>query len=103
MNRNIEIERALELRNFGTAEKDAFRMGAHWADTHPIYPDGIPARGPKSPGELLALVSVLRQWSCNNESINKFYLRVKENVERGYEPFWGVDFVVRDPVDEREG
>ncbi|MCQ2279089.1 MAG: hypothetical protein MJZ62_07300 [Bacteroidales bacterium] len=90
MNRNIEVERAISERPFSQIESDAFRLGVLWADTHPIYPEGIPIAGDKTPGEVLVLITTLKRYAGDRYLINRIYNKIKENVDNGRQPFEGI-------------
>lgn len=64
MNRIVQINRAVKLfYPQATAEDaDRFTLGAFWADTHPIYPEGIPSNSYGcTDGEVLSLLGILKR------------------------------------------
>lgn len=97
MRRDKEVQRAFfktynegEL-DFHPGLQDAFVKGAMWADVNPIYPEGVPMSGKKTPGEVLAVMNMLVEISSKAPSIKELRDLVSENVVNGRDPFCNID------------
>lgn len=95
MNRNVQIERRIESNlDGGQIDADSFRLGAYWADSHPIFTDRIPVEGYKTPGEVLALANKLLTASNNNPAIKELYGIIKANIEAEKPPFEDIERMI---------
>lgn len=97
MNRTEQIERAIDREGLPMTSKMAigFKLGAFWADTHPVYEDGIPLRADKTPGECLLLVKKLCYCKGASDTFKALHALVKENIDRGCSPFYGIGYFVK--------
>lgn len=111
MRRDKEIQRAFfkaysegEL-DFHPGLQDAFVRGAMWADVNPIYPEGIPMSGKKTPGEVLAVMNMLVEISGKAPSIKELRDLVYDNVFNERDPFCNIDHLryFRREIIEKEG
>lgn len=94
MNRNKQVAREIEHRNINEPfEQDAFREGVLWADTHPIYPDGIPHYGQKTDAEVLVLMGVVLRESGEHPAISELVRLLKENVKKEQPLFSGLEYI----------
>lgn len=71
--------------------RDAFAKGAAWADVNPIYPEGVPMAGDKTPGEILAVMNMLVRISGNAPAMRELRELVTENINNEKEPFYNID------------
>lgn len=114
MNRAEQIARAWEHADKTVfaldprkAEQTAFEMGARFADLHPVFEKDIPTSGPKTDGELLAIVRKLamdenaKQYSllatdgCKNP-FRIVFEKMKQNIVEGKELFYGITFKINE-------
>lgn len=95
MNRNVQIERRIESNlDGGQIDADSFRLGAYWADSHPLFTDRIPIEGYKTPGEVLALMNKLLTASNNNPAIKELFSIIKANIEAEKPPFEEIERMI---------
>lgn len=95
MNRNIQIERAIGSNLYcSQMDADGFRLGAYWADSHPIFTDRIPVVSMKTPGEVLSLTVKLCDASDNHPLIQDLLAMVRTNIEEGLPPFENIEHIV---------
>ena len=93
MNRTKQIER--EIASYGgQIDADSFRLGAYWADSHPIFTDRIPIEAYKTPGEVLALMNKLLTASNNNPAIKELHGIIKANIEAEKPPFEEIERMI---------
>lgn len=97
MRRSKMIERAFEAEmnpyRANLAVYSAFKKGAFWADTHPIYTDDIPDSGEKTAGEILATVNMLVRESGYAASMKELRDLVADNINNGKSPLADIDHI----------
>lgn len=114
MNRTEQIQRAwsrVDKNVFSLNPRDseqlAFEMGARFADLHPLFEADIPTTGPKTDGEVLAIVrklamdenakqySLLASDGCKNP-FRLVFEKMKQNTVEGKELFYGITFKINE-------